>query len=84
MSLVEGLQFLAQDTTVQTMTAIFTTLIVVTLGTGQVLCTKTPNAEDHCWLPNRNTHELRRHYEVWALGYGVVWMAVRRYAVLSP
>ena len=53
--LLAGLASLWNDHTVRVMTTILSTLFLVTAGTSQ-LCTKTPNKENHMWLPGRNTH----------------------------
>lgn len=81
-SLMDGLAALAADETVRVMTAVLVTMILVTLGTGQLLCTPTPKRENHGWLPNAVTHEYKRRYEIWCLAYGVFWVSVRFYFIL--
>ena len=77
MSLVDGLIFLTQDTTVQTMVGILTAMIVGTYGFGKLACTPTENKAQHRWLPDAETQSYKRKWEKWSLLYGVFWMSVR-------
>jgi len=89
MSVVDGIIFLSKDETVRMMAMILSSMFCGTALVGQILCTKNPNAKEHRWLPNIDTHAHKRKWEIWALCYGVFWMSVRcivqrRSVLLTP